>query len=102
MTFPQYLLLFLLAPSALLIALNGVARARLLIGAIVVAAVLALIYTVPWLHAVIADSILEFDPTRAGGDVWGIPLASYLFIVLQAFFTGALAAMALRRAWWRK
>jgi len=102
MNYLQFLLVFLVAPSALLLALHGARHLRLLLVALGVAAVVALCYTVPWALVLIHQDIWSFDPGANSGTLGGLPWEGYVAIVMQALFTGTLAALALRRAWWRK
>jgi lycopene cyclase domain-containing protein len=102
MTHLQFLLVFLVAPSALLLALHGARHLRLLAIALGIAAVLALIYTVPWAYVLIKQDVWSFDPDKDGSALWGIPWEGYAAIVVQAIFAGTLTAIALRMAWGRK
>lgn len=91
MSYLQFLLVFLVAPSALLLALHGHERLRdtaLLIG---ILAVIALAFGVP----------LQIALTQL--DVWsgdGRGLGGVVFFALVPVFTGTLAVVVLRRRWW--
>lgn len=101
MNYLQFLLLFLVAPAALLLAIHGnaaVGRTLAIIGAV---AGLLFVYSVPWLHLVTNRGILEFDPDKALGTLWLVPIEAYAFVLLQVAFTGALTFVVLRRSWWR-
>lgn len=102
MTYLQFLLVFLVAPSALLLALYGAAHLRILLAALAIGAVGALIYTVPWALVLVHQRVWLFDPSKVSNELWGLPWESYVAIVMQTVFTGTLVALALRRAWGRK
>jgi lycopene cyclase domain-containing protein len=101
-TYLQFLLVFMVAPAALLLALHGAQHLRLLAVGLAIAAVLALAYTLPWAYVLIDNGVWSFDPSKHGAGIGRFPWEGYAAIVVQAIFTGTLAAMALRRAWWRK
>ena len=61
----------------------------------------ALVYTLPWLHALAHRGILQYDTDKAIATVWDVPIKAYAFVALQVAFTGALTLVVLRRAWWR-
>ncbi len=102
MTYLQFVLVFLVAPAALLLALHGARHLRLLFAAVGVAAVLALIYTAPWGYLLVHNGVWQFDRSKSGAALWGIPWEGYVAIVVQTLFTGTLVAVALRRPWGRR
>jgi lycopene cyclase domain-containing protein len=97
----QFVLLFLLAPSALLLASLGNRLVERTAPVIAVIAAAALIYMVPWAHAWFAAGIWDWGLDTSQGDVWGVPLEAYAFFVLQAVFTGALTVIVSRRLGWK-
>lgn len=102
MTYLQFLLLFLVAPTALLLAVHGSAGIERTLSAIGVTALLALVYWAPWDHVLIAGGVWDFGVDKVRGTVWGIPWEQSAFFVLQVAFTGTLTAVVLGRAWWRR
>lgn len=101
MTYVQFLLIFLVAPSALLLALHGAVGIGRLIRTLLGVSAAALIYFLPWWRLLIAKA-LAFDPDKVQGTVAAMPWGLVAFVVLQVFFVGTLTAIALRRAWWRR
>lgn len=101
MSYVQFLLIFLVAPSALLLALHGVAGIERLVRTLLGVSVAALIYFLPWWRLLIAKAI-AFAPYKIEGSVAGIPWGLVAFVILQVFFVGSLTAIALRRSWWRR
>jgi lycopene cyclase domain-containing protein len=102
MTYLQFVLLFLVAPSALLLALHGARHVRLLAIALAIAVVVAMAYTIPWAYVLVHNGVWRFDPAKTGSTLWRLPWETFVAIALQVVFTGTLTALALRRPWGRK
>ena len=102
MTFLQFLLIFLVAPSALLIAAHGAAGASRLLGVAGVIAFVALVYAIPFDHVLMSRGIWDYGADKVQATAWDVPFEQYAFHALQAIFTAALTAIVLRRSWWRR
>jgi lycopene cyclase domain-containing protein len=102
MAYLQLLLLFLVAPTALLLAVHGSARVERTLSAIGITALLGLICWVPWDHFLISQGIWDYGVDRVRGTTWAIPWEQYAFFVLQVAFTGSLAVVVLRRFSWKR
>jgi lycopene cyclase domain-containing protein len=100
MTYLQFLLLFLVAPTALLFALHVPINLRASVTVIGLTALAATIYAIPWDHAIIAKGAWDHAAGDIIGSAWGVPLEDYAFFLLQAAFTGVLTVLVLRRRWW--
>lgn len=101
MSYLQFLLLFIVAPTVLMLSLHGRANFRTLLAVCVITAAVAVIYTTPWDHFLIEMDVWNYGTGRVIGTLWSIPYEEYAFFVLQVFFTGALTALVLRRRWWK-
>lgn len=102
MTYLQFVLVFLVAPSAVLLALHGARHIRLLATVLVIVVAAALAYTIPWAYLLVHQGVWRFDPSKTGSTLWRLPWESYVAIALQVVFVGTLTAIALRRPWGRK
>ena len=101
MTYLQFLLIFLVGPSLLLLPLVGGPHLRRAVAAALLAAVLMLVLGAPLARA-LASNVIEYDADRVGQALAGAPIEAYVAFPLQAFFVGLLTAVAIRRSWWRK
>ncbi len=99
MTYPLFLLLFLVIPIVLLaFALREKIRARWWLAAVGSTIVVALIYTTPWDNYLVATRVWSYNPARVWNIVLGyVPLEEYLFFVLQTILTGVMTAALLRK-----
>ncbi|MEO9255285.1 MAG: hypothetical protein ABI305_07090 [Tepidiformaceae bacterium] len=102
MSFLQFLLYFLVAPTALLLAAHGTLRIGRTLAVVGVMAGVALVYFGVFEHVVIARGIWDFDADKVVAAVWRVPLEQYAFLVLQVAFTGTLAVLVLRRLGWKR
>ena len=102
MSYLQYLLIFLVAPTAVLFAYHGPLHIRRVVAACGLAAAVMVVAGVPWLHALVQLEVWGWDPAKVTFTTWDVPWDAAAFFVLQAFFTGVLAVLALRRPWGRK
>lgn len=105
MTYLGFLGLFLVVPLAVfgVIAAIDSRRGRRLSPlagrALVVHAVLAVVYTTPWDNYLVASRVWWYDPARVLGITLGwVPLEEYVFFVLQSVLT-ALVLFAAARRW---
>lgn len=98
MTYPLFLLLFLVMPIALLaFGLRDKIRARWWRIATVLTVLIALLYTTPWDNYLVATGVWYYDPARVWNIILGyVPLEEYLFFILQPVL-GALITLALLR-----
>ena len=96
MTYPLFLLLFLVIPiGGLLLVLREKTRARWWRVAVGMTILVALVYTTPWDNYLVATRVWYYDPARIWGSVLGyVPLEEYLFFILQTVL-GALVTLAL-------
>lgn len=99
MTYPIFLLIFLLVPIVLLSVWwrNDVRQAWWL-RAVIATIVAALIYTTPWDNYLVATRVWYYDTARVWNIVLGyVPLEEYLFFVLQVILTSLLTLRLMRR-----
>jgi lycopene cyclase domain-containing protein len=101
LSYLQFLLIFVVAPTALLLAYHGPLHIRPVLIACGCTAIFMLLIGVPWLHALIELGIWGWDADKVQATAWDVPIEAAAFFALQAIFTGVLAAIALRRPWWR-
>jgi lycopene beta-cyclase len=101
MTYLQFLLIFIVAPSALLLALHGTVGLRATLTVTGLTALIALVYTTPWDHQLIAMDVWGYAPGRVIGTIWLIPYEEYAFFILQTLFTSVLTVLVLRRTLWK-
>ncbi len=96
MTYPLFLVIYLIMPIALLLyLLRERVRAKRWLAAVGVTIFIALVYTTPWDNYLVATGVWYYDPARVGGIVLGyVPLEEYLFFILQTLL-GALVTLAL-------
>ncbi len=99
MTYPLFLLIFLVIPVTLL---AWVLRRRMRVAwwrrALALTIIAALIYTTPWDNYLVATRVWSYDPSRVWNVVVGVvPLEEYLFFVLQTTLTGLLTLWLLGR-----
>ncbi len=85
MTYPWFLLVYLVIPIALL---TFLLRAKINAGwwrtALGLAVLAAVLYTAPWDNYLVATRVWSYDPARVWRIVLGyVPLEEYLFFVLQ-------------------
>ncbi len=94
MTYPIFLVLFLVLPIAVLaFRLRRHAAAGWWRAAVALAVLLALLYTTPWDNYLVATRVWTYDPARVWNIVFGwVPLEEYLFFLLQPIL-GALVTL---------
>lgn len=100
MTYLQFLLLFLVAPAALLLALHGTFQLRESLAVVAFTAVLFLVLVLPWDHLLVRAGVLEYGAGKVQGRLWRVPYEEYAFFAAQAVFTAALTMLVFRRRWW--
>lgn len=98
MTYPLFLLIFLILPIVLLVLLlRGRIRAPWWRLGVALTVLLALLYTTPWDNYLVATRVWSYDPARVWRIVLGyVPLEEYIFFVLQPISV-ALVALALAK-----
>jgi cytosine/uracil/thiamine/allantoin permease len=101
MSYLQFLLLFLVAPTALLLAAHGPVRIERTLSVIGVMAVVGVLYMAPWLHLLVAKAVLDYGPDKVEGTLWAVAWEQYAFAALQVAFTATLAVLVLRRVGWK-
>lgn len=96
MTYPLFLLIFLVIPIVVLAwLLREKLRARWWWAAVAFTIAAALIYTTPWDNYLVASGVWYYDPARVWNILIGyVPLEEYLFFILQPVL-GALVTLAL-------
>lgn len=96
MTYPLFLLLFLVIPIGLLaLWQREKIRARQWLVAVALTILSALVYTTPWDNYLVATRVWYYDPARVWNILLGyVPLEEYLFFILQPIL-GALVTLAL-------
>jgi putative membrane protein len=101
MTYADFLLIFLIAPLAALLAALGVTlRRRLLdrrfVALVGVLALVALLYMAPWDHTAAVWGLWSWAPSRTWGQRWwGVPPEEYLFCALEALLAATVVYAAL-------
>ena len=102
MQYLQFVMLFLVAPTAVLIVVYGPRGSGQLLRLLGVVVVLALIYALPWDYLRIHGG--SWVPNRFASivEIAGVPIEDAFFFALQVLFVGTLTAIALRRPWWRE
>jgi len=98
MSYLQFLLIFLVAPTALLLALNGHERLRDTLVVIAILVVVTLLFGVPLEFALVHTGVWG----ETGRGIAGIAFEDVAFFVLLAAFTGTLTMLVLRRRWWSR
>ncbi len=98
MTYPLFLLIYLVIPILLLgFFLHREWRQSWWLRAVAFTITLALLYTTPWDNYLVATQVWYYDPARVWNIILGwVPLEEYLFFVLQTILTGLLVAALLK------
>ncbi len=99
MTYPLFLLVYLVIPIALL---TFLLRAKINAGwwriALGLAVLAAVLYTAPWDNYLVATRVWSYDPARVWRIVLGyVPLEEYLFFVLQPVLAALITLGLLRK-----
>jgi lycopene cyclase domain-containing protein len=99
MTYPLFLLVYLVLPIALL---TFLLRARISAGwwrtVVGLAVLAAVLYTAPWDNYLVATGVWSYDPARVWNIVLGyVPLEEYLFFVLQPVLAALITLGLLRK-----
>lgn len=100
MTYVQFLLLFLVAPSALLLALHGTGRLRESLAVVAVVGAAFLVLALPWDYLLVRLGVSGFGAGDVEGAFLRLPYEEYLFLALQAVFTALLTMLVFRGRWW--
>lgn len=100
MTFVQFLLLFLVAPAALLLVAHGPAQLRTTVAVVAVVALLMLLLTAPLAVVLVRADVLVYRPDGVAGTLASVPGEAIALAGLEAAFSGALTTLVLRRRWW--
>src|SRR5512141_2555047 len=90
MTYPIFLLVFLLAPVVVLsLRWRNDIRQGWWQRAVIATTIAALVYTTPWDNYLVATRVWYYDPARVLGVTIGwVPIEEYTFFVLQTLLTG--------------
>ena len=98
MTYPLFLLIYLIVPILILgILLRREWRQRWWLRAALFTAIIAVIYTTPWDNYLVATGVWYYDPARVWNIILGwVPLEEYLFFILQTILTGLVVAGLLK------
>ncbi len=85
MTYPLFLLVYLVIPIVLLtFLLSAKINARWWRSVLGLAVLVAVLYTAPWDNYLVATRVWHYDPARVWKAVLGwVPLEEYLFFILQ-------------------
>ncbi len=68
---------------------NNLLKARTFFTAILILAIIALLYTTPWDNFIVANNIWYYDTNKVLGIVIGyVPIEEYSFFILQTFLVG--------------
>ncbi|HWE61373.1 MAG TPA: lycopene cyclase domain-containing protein [Chloroflexota bacterium] len=98
MSYPVFLLVFLVSPICLLLSVLRGRLDRATCRILLLTAGAALLYTAPWDNAIILNGVWSFSRARVVSIVIGVvPLEEYLFYVLQVGLTGLFSVWLLRR-----
>lgn len=98
MSYPLFLLYFLVVPIVLLaFLLRRAWRQAWWYRAAAFTILIALVYTTPWDNYLVATKVWYYDPARVWNIILGwVPLEEYLFFVLQPILTGLVVAGLLK------
>lgn len=98
MTYPLFLVLFLVIPIALLaFFLRREWRQAWWVRALIFTIIVALAYTTPWDNYLVATRVWAYDPARVWNIILGwVPLEEYLFFVFQTILTGLVVVGLLK------
>lgn len=100
-TFLQFLLIFMVAPTALLIAAHGVHGAERMLATAGAVAIVVVIVLAPLDHLLMAKGIWDYGADKVQATAWDVPVEKYGLRALQVVFVVALTAIVLRRWPWR-
>ena len=100
MTYPIFLLVFLLAPVVVLsLRWRNDIRQGWWQRAVIATTIAALIYTTPWDNYLVATRVWYYDPARVWNVVLGyVPLEEYLFFILQVILASLITLRLMRSA----
>ena len=88
MTYALFLLLFVIAPAALLAFALRRHLTRRYLAMIGLVIVIAVAYTTPWDNYLVASGVWRYDPALVTGILIGwVPIEEYAFFVVQVVFT---------------
>lgn len=95
MTYFNFLLVFVVAPAAVLTALvRPTRREWAVLGALLV---ITYLWTTPWDNYLVGSGVWYYDPALVSGIVFGwVPLEEYLFFGLQVWLSGTLSLGLMR------
>lgn len=98
MTYPFFLLVYLVAPILVLgVWLRREWTKPWWLRAAAITILVALVYTTPWDNFLVAAQVWYYDPKRVWNIILGwVPLEEYMFFVLQTIFTGLIVAGLLK------
>ncbi len=101
MTFLQFLLVFMVAPTALLIAAHGSDGAGQVLATAAIVAAAVVIVVAPLDHILIEQGIWDYGAGKVAATVWDVPVEKLGYRGLQAVFVVAVTALVVRRWPWR-
>ena len=99
MTYPIFLVIFLLAPIAVLgVRWRRDIQQRWWQHTVIAMTITALIYTTPWDNFLVGTRVWYYDPARVWNVVLGyVPLEEYLFFILQVLLTSLITLRLIGR-----
>lgn len=89
MTYLQFLLIFIVAPTCVLLYATMRKRPHARVyGYVAGLSVVAFLYATPWDNYLVKNEIWAYGIDRVVGTIGYVPIEEYMFFVLQTFFTG--------------
>ena len=106
MSYLEYLLIFIIIPSLLLLAILLLMKVKNNTSVSIVQfamsfsflSVIAFVYTTPWDNYLVKNKIWSYDPSRILGIIWGyVPIEEYSFFILETIFVCLVVTMVFHR-----
>ena len=103
MTYLEYLLLFIILPSMVILALTirlnktqlHPLSLRYVLISYILLSIIALVYTTPWDNYLVANNIWFYDPSKILGIIFGyVPFEEYSFFILETVFVCLVVTLA--------
>lgn len=104
MTYAEFIAIFLILPTLILVGVGSFMRKRGGLGAIgvrhhltgvAILTLIAFVWTTPWDNYLIFRGVWDSPPDRILGRIGYVPLEEYAFFILMPFFNGAVLLLLL-------